>query len=78
MKPKHETLTQACERAERTNPAVAAAAKSYDETVEKILSTFPRHDCEEGKVCSWSGAQRLGDEVCPNGCEGSRRPTVNT
>jgi hypothetical protein len=75
---KRQTLNEAVAEAERTDPAVAAAAASYDEMVERVTTTFPYHyRDEDGPVCSWSGTARAGDETCPNGCEGSKHHYAN-
>lgn len=72
------TLTEQCEEAERTFPEVRRAANSYERMVRRAITTFPYHRLDDdSKVCSWSLTERCDDEACPNGCQGSRRPTVN-
>lgn len=38
-----ETLTQACERAEREDPAVAKAAADFDEAVDRLNEKIALH-----------------------------------
>lgn len=63
---------------EKSDPAVAKAAAGLDEVRERVLTTFPYHYRDnDGPVCSWSGSQRLDDDVCPNGCSGSKNHYAN-
>lgn len=63
---------------EKSNPAVAQAAASYDAMRERAVNTFPYHYRDnDGPVCTWSGSARLGDDACPNGCAGSRSHYAN-
>lgn len=73
-----QTLTEAVEEAERSDPKVRYAVKSYEAEVERLRTTFPYHYRDnDGPVCSWSNTARCGDETCPNGCEGSKYHYAN-